>query len=222
MRLKAKLLASVLFLLPAGAAMAQPGPGYGWQQPVYQPQAPVVVRPNPAPVEHWRDRDELRDDVRDLRRLESVAARFDSARWANNFGELFRIEGELRVLVRRELAESRREIRDDRREVYEDNGWPMRPGEWRPSYGRRDDIRDYRAERFSMIRRHEIARQLDFLWGRMDWNALNQKRQLIGELITLAHQEVREDWQEVREDRWDDRHDRWDRRDRRRGRDYYR
>jgi hypothetical protein len=196
---KAMLLVGAL-LLPATAAMAQPGE---WRE---------------NRRESRQDHRELRDDLRDARRLEGLVARFERARYANNYGELYQLDNELRGLVQNELAESQRELRQDHREVRRD-GWERG---WDGRRDRRDDIRDARVERNSLERRYQVARQLDYLYGRMDWNALNQKRSLMNELIMLARQEVREDHQEARED-WRERGDDWrDRRDHRRGRDRWR
>ena len=228
MRSKTMLLVGAL-LMPAGVALAD-GP-YGQpyypqpQPPVYQPpvyqqpivQPPVVVRPNPIP-NYGNDRGEIGDDFADKRRLERVALRYDQARWANDYVELKKLEGWLRVLVQREIAECSREMNGYGYE-YRENRWQpfLRPGEWRANPVQ------FNPESQRLMRRFEIARQLDFLFGRMDWHALNRKRQMMGELISLERQEIRENFRDRRDDQYDqyDR-DRYPGRDRWRRRDMYR
>jgi hypothetical protein len=80
-------------------------------------------------------------------------------------------------------------------------------------------VRDANAEARSQAERVRIARELAALDGRYAPVELQRKRVLIGELIQLARQEVRQDAREMHEDRRELREDRREtREDRRQGR----
>jgi len=175
-----------------------------------------------------------RDDWRDLKRLEGALSRFDNARATSNAMELRWVDDEVRGLLSQELAEGRaelakdkaevrrdvREVRGDAREVRRDEfhgaGYREREDRRDMRDDRRDlhkDVQDVRAEKENLRRTWWIANEYDGLYGRMDPNALAQKRALITELIGLARQELRQDNREMREDRHELREDRREQRE---------
>lgn len=179
--------------------------------------APALADPRGA--ERVRDNAEIRqdhrqrrDDLRDLGRLESLAERFDAARDHGDAERLQRIDRELRAAATAELHESRGELAGDRAELRRDKREVRRDA---PGAGRADDRRDLRDDRRdaarearSLDRRREIASELRDLAGRYDEPALDRKRGLLGELITIARAETVANGSELREDRRERREDR--------------
>jgi hypothetical protein len=167
------------------------------------------------PSEQARDRQELRQDVResrddhfDLRQVESLLARYDSARGRNSRHDLLRVEEELRGYVASELNETRRELAKDKQEARASAHEVRYDGYRRDDIrDHRDDVRDARQESRALQQTRGIAQQLNGLYGRMDSGSLARKRMLLADLVQMARteqaqnrQEMREDWREARED----------------------
>jgi hypothetical protein len=118
-------------------------------------------------------RDELADDVGDLRR------------------------------ARTELRGDRRELRGDERRLErgrEEGRLMAAQSEHREL---REDARDAAAHRAYLERHREVLRRLERLAGRLDPEALNHKRAAIDELIGIARSELHQDKYNIREDRRD-------------------
>jgi hypothetical protein len=169
-----------------------------------------------------QDGREKRDDWRDAARVEGLIARFDAARARGDFAALSAIDAELRGLLAAELTESRgelqrdraevrqdnREVRSDRRELVRDGAagrGPLVKADDRHDLrddrrDRRDDLRDVRGEARQAARVAQIDSELAGLAGRSDAPSLDRKRALMGELVALARQELRQDRREAGED----------------------
>ncbi len=198
-------------------------------------------------VERLKDRQDLRQDRRqqvddrmDAARARQLLAEYDQAIAANNVGRLNAIEASFNGEVARELRESRvesaqarqevredqREVRSDRREVGRDVATGKGPAALandvhdtnRDRRNTADDRVDAVKERISRERLEAIAAQSASLAGRFDANAVQQKRALYAELVSLAFNEIRRDTQESREDHRELREDRRETREDRRNR----
>ncbi len=150
MKLVPSLVVLLASLLAVPAAMAR-GPRDGH-------------RPPPPP------RSELRDDYRDLKKLESLLHDYDREMSRPRRDRIQRLDDQVLHLVRRELKETKQEIRQDLR-----NG----------------DRRDARAGQ--RVERHvrDVAEDYRRLKGRVDRRSLSQKRDMISELMRIARHEVR-------------------------------
>jgi len=177
-----------------------------------------------------QDARQTRDDWRDAARLEGLIARFDAARARGDLAALGAIDAELQRLLAGELAESRAEYAQDRAEIRQDRrelGSDRRELRRDVATGRgpgvkaddvrdrnddrrdlRDDRRDSRAEALHGGRVLQIDAELRGLTGRADGPSLDRKRALMGELVALARQEIRQDSRESGEDRRELREDR--------------
>ncbi|MBL8952791.1 MAG: hypothetical protein JNK82_18565 [Myxococcaceae bacterium] len=163
-----------------------------------------------------QDARQTRDDWRDAARLESLIARFDAARGRGDTRGLAAVEAELSRLLANELTESRRELSQDQRELGSDRRELRRDiANGRRAGVRADDVRDLRddrrdarAEAVHGARVLQIDSELRGLSGRADGPSLDRKRELMGELVVLARQEVRQDARESGEDRRELREDR--------------
>jgi hypothetical protein len=176
-----------------------------------------------------RDRAQRRDDLRDLKALEELAAEMDAARARNDHSALVAVDHKLRARVAGELAESQAEMRQDMQEVRRDrrearserhemerdvaHGRPVVAADDRRDL--KDDRRDTRGdmrkaalERANLGHLHQVASELEQLLGRTDPPSLDRKRRLLGELISLARAELAQDRREVREDHRELREDR--------------
>ncbi|RKG98585.1 hypothetical protein [Corallococcus carmarthensis] len=165
--------------------------------------------------EQTRDRQELRQDARetrddhhDLRQLESLLSRYDSARGRSARRDLLQVEDELRGYVASELSESRRELSQDKkeartsaREVHHDGN------RYDDRKDHRDDVRDARQESRALQQTRSISQELNGLYGRMDSGSLSRKRMLIADLVQLARAEQSQNRQETREDHREARED---------------
>jgi hypothetical protein len=183
-----------------------------------------------------QDHREQRDDRRDRNKLLALLVRYDAARAKNDYQALTAMDTELRDLVGAEIRESRREWLRDSAEVARDRG---EVGSDRRELGRdrargagpgvraddrrdrrddkadlRDDVRDRRAEGRNLVRLDGIEKELGGLWGRVDNPSLEQKRNLVAELLAMSTGELagdraekREDHRELREDRRETRED---------------
>jgi hypothetical protein len=170
------------------------------------------------PGEQARDRKELRQNAResrddhfDLRQVESLLSRYDSARGRSARRDLLRVEEELRGYVASELNETHRELSKDKQEARASAREVRYDGYRRDDVrDHRDDVRDARQESRALQQVRGISQQLNGLYGRMDSGSLSRKRMLLADLVQLARveqsqnrQESREDRREVREDgRW--------------------
>ncbi len=183
-----------------------------------------------------QDGRQLNDDANDIRRLQQLIGRFDSAWQTRNAAEIQAVDVELRRIVAWELEEGRREqaqknaeaarsaneARGERREVARDNRRGRFGEARRDRRDARDDRRDAADDRRDAMkeaaqnqRRYQIAVELNGLAGRVDGPALTRKRQL---MVTLLHEagieyqetrkEISEDKRELREDRRETREDR--------------
>lgn len=175
------------------------------------------------------DARQRRDDLRDLARLQSLAARFDAARAAGDGDALRAVLVDLRGAVAGELAEGRvesaqarvearrgaREARASRREAVRASvaERPAAEGDDRRDLrddrrDRRDDARDAAVQARTQARRREIAAEMRVVLGSLDPAGLGRTRVLLDELIVLARAEAARDGREIREDRRELREDR--------------
>ncbi|WP_223643182.1 hypothetical protein [Corallococcus sp. EGB] len=174
--------------------------------------------PHGNPVEQAHDRQELRqdarearDDYQDLRQVESLLARYDSARGRGARRDLLQVEQDLRGYVASELNESRRELAQDKQEARASAHEVRRDGyRYDDRKDHRDDVRDVRQESRALRQTRSIAQELNGLYGHMDSGSLTRKRMLIADLVQLAREETAQNRQEMREDRREAREDsRW-------------
>ncbi len=112
---------------------------------------------------------EARDDSRDLATLENLRSDYARALARRDFRSARRIEERVQTELRREIAEGRSELRDERRE---------------------GDRREARKERASLSSTERVLREFERLAGRFDRRALNDKRVLLDEAVTLARAEA--------------------------------
>ena len=211
-----------LAALAAAPALAQDGVG---RSRVERASARAELR---------QDSRQTVDDLRDLARLQLIAAELDEARLTGDVTTLYRIDAALERAVRAEIAEgqkeikqdkaerrrSKRELRSSRREQRDtpSGTWAKRDDRRDQRDDRRDlrdDRRDLERERQMQAQRVEIAQSLQALNGRIDTEATRRKALLVDELIAIARAEVveneveqREDRRELREDRRELREDR--------------
>jgi hypothetical protein len=162
--------------------------------------------------EAQQNRQEQREDRWDLKRLEELMARFDTATTHRHRDALRQVDAELRAYVASELAETRYELSDAQSEARRDRH-ELREADSRREYrdaqrDRRDDLRDVRVEAGALKRTRVIQRELEDLHGRMDRNSLQHKRALMAELLQMARAEQTQNRQEMREDRRESHEDR--------------
>lgn len=202
-----KMWIPAVMLVLSSTALAHPGSGWGRDQ---------------DHRELSQDRREQWDDRRDLQQLESLLAKLDRGRMLRDRRLLDAVDRELADFIRSEYSEARfeaakarmevrrsgAEIRDERREVFT-SGVYGRPASYMGNRhdlrdDRRDfhdDLRDARREHAFLRRTREIGMRLDPLYGWHDRFSTMRKRQLLGELIVLARQEIASNFEESREDR---------------------
>lgn len=205
----------------------------------------VSAQPRPNRLEKAKDRQDLRQDRRQLAddRLDAVRAAqllrdYDAAAIANDAARLAGLEQAINAHLARELAESKvesaqarqevredkRELAGDRRELRQDVALGRRPGvvaddvhdKNRDRANLADDRADAARERLSRERLVAIQTQLGGLAGRFDPPSVSQKRQLIAEVVGQAVGELQRDKSERREDRRELREDRRETREDRR------
>ncbi|SEM88250.1 hypothetical protein SAMN05444354_12513 [Stigmatella aurantiaca] len=167
--------------------------------------------------EAQQNRQEQRDDRWDLKQLENLIARFDTATSHRHRDALRQVDADLRAYVALELKETRYELSDAQSEVRRDHH-ELHDARGRREFqdaqhDRRDDVRDVRRESESLKRTRVIQRELEDLYGRMDRNSLHHKRALMMELLQLARAEQAQNRKEIREDRRESREDRRQARD---------
>lgn len=159
-----------------------------------------------------QDRESLRGDVHDLRRLEGILSNYRSASWRRDVRWLGALEQEFLGALRSEIHESYREQREKAREAWRSSvelNWNVGYNGWRDD---RNDFRDDRHDLFVESTNLRALRGLEGrfmrLMGRMRHWALREKEQIIGEALRLARAELRGDLRELREDRNELREDR--------------
>ena len=148
-----------------------------------------------------------RDDVRDLVWLRTLSRDFDLARARGDFAALRRIDDRVRSAIRSELNESRNELRRDNRETANDRRAETRDlAEGRVNGGVRQgelaskDAHSAATERFALTRCEQILRRYDEVYARMDAGALNAKRGLLNEMLSLDFGELARDNHSVARD----------------------
>ncbi len=132
-------------------------------------------------------RREVRDDRRDLRRMERLLSRFDDAVSYRSRYALAAVEGDVLRTLDREIREAR---------------WGLTPFERYSTTGDRYvhcDHGDLRDDRRDLVKLQAIRSELGYLLGRVDRRAIERKRALVAELVTMARFEPREDRAERRE-----------------------
>ncbi|MBZ4335277.1 hypothetical protein NR800_35815 [Corallococcus interemptor] len=168
--------------------------------------------------EQVRDRQELRQDARetrddryDLRHVESLLSRYDSARGRAARRDLLQVEEDVRRYVASELNETRRELAQDKQEARASAREVRHDGyRYDDRKDHRDDVRDARQESRALRQTRSIAQELNALYGRLDSGSLSRKRMLLADLVQLARTETAQNRQETREDRREAREDsRW-------------
>ena len=160
----------------------------------------VSAQPRPNRIEKAKDRQDLRQDRRQLAddRLDAVRAAqllrdYDAAAIANDAARLAGLEQAINAHLARELAESKVESAQARQEV-------------------REDKRELAGDRREL--RQDVA--LGRRPGGFDPPSVSQKRQLIAEVVGQAVGELQRDKSERREDRRELREDRRETREDRR------
>ncbi len=155
-----------------------------------------------------QDARETRDDHQDLRQVESLLARYDSARGRGARRDILQVEQELRGYVNAELNESHRELAQDKQEA-RSSAREVRHDGYRSDDRKdhRDDVRDVRQESRALQQTRSIAQELNGLYGRLDSGSITRKRMLIADLVQLARAETAQNRQEMREDRREARED---------------
>lgn len=165
--------------------------------------------------ERRQDRLETKDDLRDVEKLEAVAAAWDRARAAGDMRQIAELDAAFQDAVAQELTESRGEAGADRRDLRRSRREVRRGAASGSTADLRDDVRDLRDDRRDLRqdRRNDarvaaIATEVKSLGSSQEARALDRKRALLGELTTLAKSALREDREERREDRRELREDR--------------
>ncbi len=159
-----------------------------------------------------QDRQAIRGDAHDVRRLEGILANYRDARWRRDIRWLGGLEHEFLGALRSEIRESHREQRAKAREAWRSAAELDRNVSY---HGWRDDRNDYRDDRHDLFVESTNLRALRALegrflrlMGRMRRGAVGQKEGLIAEALRLARAELRADLSELREDRQELREDR--------------
>ncbi len=135
---------------------------------------------------------ELRDDRRDLRRMERLLARFDDAVARRSRYALAAVEIDVLRTLDRDITEARLELmtsgRDatgDRRYVHCDDRYVHH------------DRRHMQHDRRDLVRLEAIRSEFGALLGRVDRRSVKSKRSMVGELVQIA--QLREDRTDRRE-----------------------
>jgi hypothetical protein len=167
------------------------------------------------------DRRELRDDYRDLKELRELQQRFERARASHRMREIFYVDREVTRILREESfeagVEQRRaayELRRSEAELRDTYGRPQ------PAFGnparfharddrrdRNDDAQDLRKQWHTRNMIQRISAEWDSLRYRRDRYSLSRRSELLGQMVSLARWEIRDDRIEVREDRQERRED---------------
>jgi hypothetical protein len=185
----ARHLALIALLLPA-AALAQDRD----------------VRHDRGELRH--DQAEVSDDVNDLRWAESLQARFEEAWQRRDWNAVRRIEDGVARYLQQELGDARRnmahdsgEARHDAAELHQDR----REGD---RHEAREDVSKLRHDRAEAERDEAVLRRLTDLDQRFAGvrgvtrrREMEQKRDIIAELVNMARNELRHDEHDQRHDR---------------------
>jgi hypothetical protein len=207
----------------------------------------TLAQPRPNRIEKAKDKQDLRQDRRQLTNDRMDAARaaqmlrdYDAAVVGNDAVKLGAIDVAFNAHLAGEIAESqvesaqaRQEVREDKREVGGDSREIRRDvvigkgvavteddarDRKRDKANLADDRKDAARERLSRERLLAIQAQLGGLAGRFDPPSVAQKRQLYAEVVANAVSEIHRDKQETREDKRELREDKRERREDRRQR----
>jgi hypothetical protein len=174
---------------------------------------PVLATAYTGPRHVGREKRELRDDVRDSKRVEALLREYKRVSRARDGKGIRAVEARVSAAIAAELQETRTEIREQATEVHRDvakvredkregmNTWdhkdPPTTSPDRRSLA--DDRRDLMKEVDYKEHVHVLADEWKTLRGDRHARAMRRKVELIEELLRLSRYEIRAAVQEVQE-----------------------